>query len=255
MGRLGAMISVGLCALLYCGTCLAADSTTPLKSKPLPPLDKPKVLKPIDVGASGIKIESLKLVESAASCEWRYEITIRNAGPTAYTGTLGLNSFFFDGPNKVTGGSNVLNINNLAAGSTHAEIKPVSVASSSNYKKLGVNLTGASGLTDTKTIDLNLHYTAQIISASVESGSVRVAVKSTSAVAAKFFFSVYRPDPTAQGGWAAAGGRGFCLAPGQTFTDGSPAPSGWPNNPNVLKVTLKSGPDVLGEKTISATGK
>jgi len=247
------LIPLVVSTLVVGGSCFAQDTKAPQKPKPSKAIEKPPVVKVIDLGARGFKIESLRLVESSTACEWHYEITVRNNGLKGFTGTIGLSSFLVEGQNQVTAGSNVLNVSGVGPGKTHIELKPITAASSAKYKQLTVHLTSESKTVDTKTIDLDLHYTGSIESASVESGMVRVAVKNTSAVAAPLLFTVYKADSSAQGGWASAGGRGLCAGPGQTITEAVTVPPGWPNEPKTLKVVLKCGSVVLGEKLIQAS--
>lgn len=235
------------------GFCFAQDGKVPLKLKPSKQIEKPPVVQTIDLGADGFKIEALRLVESPTACEWRYEITVRNNGMKGFTGRIGLSPALIDGVDQVPCGSNVLNIQELGPRKTYTEVKPITVTPSSLFTGLSLRLTNGSKTVDTKTIPLDLHYTAVIASASVEFGMVRVALKNTSAVAANFIFTLYKADASAQGGWASAGGKGICLAPGQTNTASVAVPQGWPNNPKSLKVVLKSGSDLLGEKLIHAS--
>lgn len=237
-------------ALVIPGVCLAQDGKLPLKPKG--PIEKPPTVKTIDLGGRGFTVESVKLVESSTACAWSYEITVRNHGMKAFTGTFGLRTFLVEGVNQETVGSNVLHVTNVGAGKTHTEIKPILVPPSPKYDHLTVTLTLESKEVDTKSIALGLHYTALIESARVEAGMVRVAVKSTSSASAPLHFTVFKSVPSAQGGWVSLGGRGLCVAPGQTVTEAVAAPPGWPNDPATLKVVLKSGSEVLGEKLITA---
>ncbi|MCE5194900.1 MAG: hypothetical protein LLF28_05505, partial [Nitrospiraceae bacterium] len=167
------IISVLIISFAFCITGFAADTQPPFKSVQPKTSLNPKTAT-IDIGVAGLKIDSLKLKESASSCEWQYEVTVKNAGPKSVTGTIGLGVYLHFGPNKITGGTNTLHINNLAPGKTYTEIKPIMEIGNSKYNKLSLNLTSGSKVVDTKVIDLNIHYTAQITSAKVESGMVNV---------------------------------------------------------------------------------
>jgi len=246
------MIPLYVLVLAAGGFACAQEGKAPLKLKPSKTVEKVPAVQVIDVGADGLKIEALRLVESTTACEWRYEITVRNNGMKGFTGTIGLSPALIGGADQGPCGSNVLNIKDLGPGKTHTEVKPITLEPNPFFTGLSVRLTKGSKTVDTKTLALNLHYTGLIASASVESGMVRVAVKSTSAVAARFHFNLYKPDTSAPSGWASAGGKGLCLSPGQTYTESVAVPQGWPSDPKTLKVVLKSGSNVLGEKLISA---
>lgn len=246
------VIAFLIISFLFCAAGVAADTQPLFKTVQPKTAVKPGVVNVIDLGVAGLKIDSLKLKESADSCQWQYEVTVRNAGLKSVTGTIGLGVYLHQGPNKITGGTNTLHITNLAPGKTYTEIKPIIETANSKYNKLSLNLTSGSKVVDTKIIDLTIHYTAQIPSAKVESGMVNVSVKNTSNVAANMFFNVFKPDAAAQGGWKSIGGRGMCAGAGQTIVENVAAPQGWPSSPNTLKVVLKSGTDVLAEKIINA---
>lgn len=247
------MIPLVVSALGVGGQCFGQESKVPPRPKLPKAVEKPPVVKVLDLGAQGFTIETLKLIESPTACEWHYEITVRNNGVKGFTGTLGLSPLLIDGQTQAAAGSNVLNLTNVGPGKTHTEIKPITVAPSAMYRQLSVRLTSESKTVDTRTLDLEFPHTGQIESASVESGMVRVAVKNISAVAVPFHFVVYKSDPSVQGGWASAGGRGLCPGPGQTITQVVAVPSGWPNDPNTLKIVLKCGRLVLAEKLIQAS--
>lgn len=251
MGEVLRVVMVLIISFTLCAIGFAADIQLPFKSVQPKTAVKPGVVTAIDLGVAGLKIDSLKLKESTDSCQWQYEVTVRNSGLKSVTGTIGLGVYLHFGPNKITGGTNTLHITNLGPGKTYTEIKPIIEIANSKYNKLSLNLTSGSKVVDTKMIDLNIHYTAQIPSAKVESGMVNVSVKNTSNVAASMFFNVFKPDAAAQGGWKSIGGRGMCAGAGQTIIENVAAPQGWPGSPNTLKIVLKSGVDVLAEKIIN----
>lgn len=206
-----------------------------------------------EMGKAGLRIDSLRIVESPDNCQWRYEITVSNKGFKAMNGKIGLSSFLKSGSTTVSGGSNTLNIEGLGIGQSKSDIKPLTEISDPKFSQLTVNLTDGAKIIDTRTIDLSNNYTGQLVDVTVESNKIKITAKNTSQVATSFFAQFYKPDSSASTGWRAAGGKAFqCLNAGQIFTELAPIPAGWPTNPNIIKVLLKSGNKILGEKTLVA---
>jgi len=206
-----------------------------------------------DLGVTGLRIDSLRIVESSDNCQWKYEITVINKGFKATNGIIGLSSSLKAGVTTVSGGSNTLNIDGLGVGHSKTDIKPLMADSDPKFSQLTVNLTNGAKIVDTRTINLPNNYTGQLVDVTMESGKFKITAKNTSGVATSFFAQLHKPDPVTSTGWRPAGGRAFqCINAGQTLTVVSPTPSGWPTNPSTIKVLLKSGNKILGEKTLVA---
>jgi len=143
-----------------------------------------------DFGVTGLRIDSLRIVESSDNCQWKYEVTVINKGFKATNGIIGLSSSLKGGATTISGGSNTMNIDGLGVGQLKTDIKPLMADSDPKFSQLTVNLTSGAKIVDTRTINLPNNYTGQLLDVTVESGKFKITATNTSGVATSLHNSI-----------------------------------------------------------------